>query len=339
MNTCLHVNKLKQTVVGTQEKKLNQELPAQIQRELDAAAAIEAAIAAEQAALDNTQDTTTTEATAVQVAEATSKPEAQPVVPSEPVKDDFESKFKSLQGKYNAEVPRYAEQLRKANESLDSLRKQNELLMQAPEIQEVQKVTSEDEQAFGSDLIELVRKVSKQEAAQAAKAASVEVQKVASKVGSLEQAQVASAGDKFMSEVALAVPDWETVNADSKWLDWLDEYSPETGAPRQSALDAAQGVLDSARTIALFNAYKKTQPAPEVKTISAQERAQQELKSQIAPAKTVATAPQVVTDRVWTGDEYERAFDVRNSQVMTASEVASLEAEAERAYVEGRIRW
>jgi hypothetical protein len=318
---------------------LEQELPVAIQRQLDEAAAIEALIAEEQAALAAPQDTTKTEATEVQAAEVTSEPVVQPVVQEEPPKEDFETKFKALQGKYNAEVPRYAEQLRKANESLDSLRKQNELLMQAPEPQEVQKVTSEDEQAFGSDLIELVRKVSKQEAAQAAKTATAEVQKVANKIQSVEQAQAATAGDRFMSEIATAVPDWEVVNADSRWLDWLGEYSPETGAPRQTALDHAQANLDSARTIALFNTFKRTLPAPEVKTISAQEKAQQELKSQVAPAKTVASAPTVNTERIWSGKEYEQAFDVRNSRVMTAAELDSLQAEAERAYNEGRIRW
>jgi hypothetical protein len=318
---------------------LEQELPVQIQRGLDEAAAIEARIAEEQAALA-AQDTTNTEATEVQAAEVKEpEPETKLKALPDASEETWEKRFIALQGKFTAEVPRYAEQLRKANESIESLRKQNELLMQAPEPQEVQKVTSEDEEAFGSDLIELVRKVSKQEAAQAAKTATAEVQKVANKIQSVEQAQAATAGDRFMSEVATAVPDWEVVNADSRWLDWLGEYSPETGAPRQVALDHAQSNLDSARTIALFNTFKRTLPAPEVKTVSAQEKAQQELKSQVAPAKTAASAPKANTERIWSGKEYEQAFDVRNSRVMTTPELDAIQAEAERAYLEGRVRW
>jgi hypothetical protein len=320
---------------------MSQELPAQIQRELDEAEAIEKAIAEEQATLANPTDTDKPEAVAEVAAEAAVVPEPKPKAQPDAEEETYKARFTTLQGKFNAEVPRLHQQLKDSNASMEVMRKQIELLsQQAPVAVEAQTVTSEDEEAFGSDLLAVMKKVAKQEAAVVAKQQDAKVQTVASKVADFEKTQAATAGDKFMESIAKAVPDWETVNADPKWLDWLDEYSPETGAPRQAALDDASSKLDSARTIALFNLYKKqAQPDPVAATTETLTKAQQELQRQVAPAKSAAAAAKPVTDRTWTGDEYERAFDIRNSQTMSAAEIDALQADAERAYADGRVRW
>lgn len=317
-------------------------LPTQIQAQIDEANAIEKAIADEQTALNAIPENTEIESIPEPIALAVEpEPQVKALPPAE--EETWQKRFSVLQGKFNAEVPRLAAQLKESAQANESLRKQVEsLAVQQTEQTVAQTVSSEDEEAFGADLIAVMKKVARQEAAALEKIQKAEVQRVNNKIESVEKTQAATAGDKFMEDVAKAVPDWETVNADPKWLDWLDEYSPETGAPRQIALDAASNMLDSVRTAALFKAYKLTQAekSPEIVTeITAAQKAQEELKRQVAPAKTVVSAPVVSTGQLWTGKEYEQAFDVRNDRTMTKTEISDLQTAADLAYNEGRIRW
>lgn len=314
---------------------MDQALPAAVQAQLDEAEAIEKAIAAEQEARNAPPaDTPEPEAKPEPVAEKVAEPQPE----ARPAEDDtYRARFESLQGKYNAEVPRLYQQVKEANQALAEMRQQLESLKSQPaQPAPVEPtVTSEDEEAFGADLIAVMKKVAKQEAAEVAKQNEQRVSTVDRKVDSVLQDQAVTAGEKFMTAIAQAVPDWETINTDPRWLQWLGEYSPETGAPRQAALDAASANLDSTRTIGMFNLWKSLNPA----TPSQADKAKQELASQVAPDKSAAAAPSATTDKIWTGEDYERAFDVRLSRTMSQPEIDALQAEAERAYNEGRVRW
>lgn len=322
---------------------MEQDLPPHIQRQLDEAAEIEAAIAAEQATLNGEQppadpvENTAPPEVTPPVEPATEVPEPPKAAPSAE-EETWQARFHTLQGKFNAEVPRLHQQLREANKAVDELRATVEELKKQsvePPAQVAPVVTSEDEEAFGGDLIAVVRKIAKAEAAEIAKANEAKVQTVSQKVEQVLETQASTAGELFLQAVAKEVPDWESINVEPGWIQWLSEYSPETGAPRQAALDEASSRLDSVRTAALFKLYKATKPAAPVQT----DGVHPELKSQVAPTKTAAKTVAPVTDKIWTGAEYEKAFDVRLAHSMTEKEITELQAEAERAYNEGRVRW
>lgn len=321
---------------------MTQELPARIQQQLDEANEIERIIAEEQAALAVQKDTP-----APAVVPET-PPALEVVQPVEPVletpapvavEEPWEARFRTLEGKYKAEVPRLNQQLKEAKGVIAELQSEVSKVNAAPQApaQTESLVTSEDEEAFGTDLIAVMKKVVKQETAEVVRQTEARVKAVAQKVDSVVDVQAETANDKFFGAIEKAVPDWEAINSDNGWLEWLGEYSPETGAPRQAALDAASQALDSTRTIALFNLYKSTKPV--VTPSPAADKSALELQSQVAPAKAAASAALPVTDKIWSGDEYERAFDVRLTQTMTEEEVTQVQNEAERAYQEGRIRW
>lgn len=318
---------------------MTQELPARIQEQLDEANEIERLIAEEQAALAVNKDTKPVEAVVDSPPASEVVQPVTPVIetPTPAVEEPWEARFKTLEGKFKAEVPRLHHQLKEANGVIATLQSELSKVIAAPTppAQTESLVTTEDEEAFGTDLIAVMKKVVKQETAEAARQTDAKVKAVAQKVDSVVGVQAETATDKFFGAIEKAIPDWESINSDEGWLAWLGEYSPETGASRQAALDAASSNLDSARTIALFNLYKSTKPVAAPST----GKSELELQSQVAPAKAAASSAPPVTDKVWSGDEYERAFDVRLTQTMTDSEVAELQSEAERAYQEGRIRW
>lgn len=318
---------------------MDQELPPHIQRQVDEAEAIEAAIAAEQATLKTPENTDLTEDKVEPIAE----PVPEPVIKALPDADEetWHSRFNTLQGKFQAEVPRLHQQLKESNQSIAEMRNQIDQIRQQPAapVQEAQTVTSEDEEAFGSDLIAVMTKVAKREAAAIAKQQEEIAKSIDRKVDSVAELQADTAKDKFISTIAVGVPDWEEVDADPKWLEWLREYSPETGAPRQTALDAATNNLDSKRVVALFNLFKSQYPEAPIAPVASQSKAQQELQRQVAPAKTAASTGQAITEKIWSGADYERAFDVRLSNTLSETEISEIQLEAERAYNEGRVRW
>ena len=157
-------------------------------------------------------------------------------------------------------------------------------------------------------------------------------------VGTLTKAQVTTAEDKYWAALGTKVPDWETINADQNWLAWLAEYDPVAGRTRQQGLDEALNFLDASRTIAFFDAWKSRQPSKSSE-LSKVDQAQQELSRQVAPSKSRGSAPIPASERIWSQADYEAAYDHRRYGGKTAEEIASLQAEADRADAEGRVRW
>lgn len=62
--------------------------------------------------------------------------------------------------------------------------------------------------------------------------------------------------EALLSSLNKAVPDWETINKDQKWLNWLAEPDPLTGVRRQDLLDDAYQARDSVRVATFFNSWK-----------------------------------------------------------------------------------
>lgn len=322
------------------------ELPKAIQAQLDEAAEIE-----KQLTQPETQGTEPTDTEPV----ADPAPEHAPeVVPqSEPAsepkqevpEETWERRFKTLAGKYEAETPRLHQQIRDLQAQLQS---QAEMLIElksrpepAPEPVKPL-VTSDDEESFGADLVNLMRRVASEATNSVAdrmarlEAAASQINTLQQKVTEVSTSQAQTAEERFYAKITEAVPDWQEVDKDERWLAWLAEYDPVVGGPRQNALNAAGESLDAGRVAALFNQWKALTVVPQQQ---AAVQTQAELQRQVAPSKSKATTATPVTEKIWSTDEYERAFDPRLRATMSVDEVTKLQAEADRAAAEGRVRW
>lgn len=69
------------------------------------------------------------------------------------------------------------------------------------------------------------------------------------------QAQVINE-DKFFEKLEQLVPDWEAINADARWLDWLKQPDPISGIQRQLLLSKARTQYDVRRVVEIFNQFK-----------------------------------------------------------------------------------
>ena len=74
--------------------------------------------------------------------------------------------------------------------------------------------------------------------------------------------------------------------------------------------------------------------------VAKQDKKQKELESQAQPGRSKATGDALKAEagRIWTWKEYERVFSPNISREYTPAQIAQLQADAEAAYLEGRIR-
>jgi hypothetical protein len=267
------------------------------------------------------------------------EPPAEPPAPPAPPSVDWEHKFKTLQGLFNAEVPKLQQRTKQLEAQLQEVvAKQNEPKKDAPAEPPKAATHDKDVEEFGGDLVEMVhRQVSAQLGAISSKLDSL-VQPLTDRLLQLERAVEgtsstvsATAEEMFFDRLSKSVPDWETLNIDQKFIDWLAEVDPVYGQPRHAALAAARQALDSTRVTAVFNAYKKTlAPAPKTDPLS----------KQVSPKSGASSAPPQAPQKQLITEKSIQDF---YHQVATGkyrgreSEVAEIETLINLAIAEGRV--
>lgn len=323
---------------------MNASLPRQLQEQLAKAEEIQKVLSGQEAPAENSE--TTPDATQPPVAEKQPVPEVAAPPAPEPTptpSDDFKHKYDVLQGKYNAEVPRLHQQNRELATQLSMLQARVEELSRKPEPEAKADplVTPKDVEDYGSDMIDLMRRVQREETLALQKHIAqleAQVRTLAPKAAAIEQEVAVSREDRFWNSLANAVPDYEQINARQDWLQWLSQRAaPGVRQTRQDLLSAAQQTLDVAAVTELFLAFKQEAMAP---AAASDAQARSELQRQVAPAKATASAvPQSQTGRMMSGADYAYWLDPRRYNEFPRADVEARRAEMEKALLENRIKW
>ena len=274
-----------------------------------------------------------------QPAPAEPKPVEPTPTPTEPVvaEEKWEQKYKTLKGMYDAEVPRLHADLRDLKAQVDALRKAAETKPVEPAKPAVAEklVTDADVEAFGSDLIEVQRKVAREVAAEfrgeldAMRAENEKLREQLTSTGT----QVSEAS--FEQRLYRMVPDFETVNADPKWIAWLNEVDPLLRAPRATVAQQAFNRGD-AEGVAHYVAMFKKSVAPVEPTADKTT----ELELQIQPNRSAtSTPPTSQKGKIYTNAEIEKMFRKATDLGVKGrvDEAKKLEAEIDAAFMEGRV--
>ena len=274
-----------------------------------------------------------------QPAPAEPKPVEPTPTPTEPVvaEEKWEQKYKTLKGMYDAEVPRLHADLRDLKAQVDSLRKASETKPVEPAKPKAAEklVTDADVEAFGSDLIEVQRKVAREVAAEfrgeldAMRAENEKLREQLTSTGT----QVSEAS--FEQRLYRMVPDFEAVNADPKWIAWLNEVDPLLRAPRSSVAQQAFNRGD-AEGVAHYVAMFKKSVAPVEPTADKTT----ELELQIQPNRSAtSTPPTSQKGKVYTNADIEKMFRKAADLGVKGrvDEAKKLEAEIDAAFMEGRV--
>ena len=321
----------------------NRALPEAIQRQLDEAAALEQQVYGQPAPDGNTESPAPEPQPAV-VPEAVVEQVAQP----EPVaqdgdEDSYRRRFDVLRGKYDAEVPRLHAQLRDATGQLQQAFAEIQSLRTAVEQRQQPDVpdTDSDAETFGEDLTAAIDRRAERKASELVGKQTRElmqyIKQLESRLGDVNQQVEVNAQDSFLTQLSKIVPDYETVNNEQGFLNWLGEADPVYGVPRQAALDAASERMDVSRVANVFLAYKQLTG----KQVQTQQRdtSRQELERQVAPATPSSSANTPAAGKVISRADYEYAYDPRTIRELGLVKATVLMAEADAAYAEGRVRW
>jgi hypothetical protein len=273
---------------------------------------------------------------------------------NEPVGGDqentFEQRYRTLQGKYNAEIPalnahvqELSHRLAQTQQLLSTIQAAPQPEMSRPQSQPISSLTEEERSEYG-DSIDVMRKVSSDLLAPYQRRIDELTQTIQQmqghvlpRVEQVAKRQAESAEGAFWSALASAVPNWQDVNNDPDFHSWLLETDPLTGMTRQTYLEDAQSKLDAPRVASFFTSWL-SHPSNTAQTIKPLKAS--ELEQQVAPGRSRSTpAPQGMQKKTYTqrdiADFYRRvsqgAFKGREA------ERGAIESDIFAAQAEGRI--
>jgi len=266
--------------------------------------------------------------------------------PEAPTQDtvDWESRYKSLQGKYNAEVPRL-------QDTVNSMQQQMSVLIAKaieakPSVEEIEaekgpahmKYLKEDEVAdYGEEVLELQARMAKGVAEQLIRA---EVSPLLKRIEYLESQVTESSDQIFWSKVEEQVPGAREMNqSDASWHAFLDGIEPNSGLSYREIGARAVSEGRPSRLVTLFKSYLGTNSsgveeppvasdAPKVPTAKPRKTAS---KANVAPREKAKPS--------FTEKDIQRFYTdcVRGKFKGRDEERRKLEREIDLAVSEGRI--
>jgi hypothetical protein len=243
--------------------------------------------------------------------------------------EDFAQKYKTLQGMYNAEVPRLHQRIQQMEQLLASLSSQPTPAASAPAAATAtppaKLVTEKDVEEYG-DAIDMMRKVTKEEMnAVMQRMSQLEgvlqqfQSNVVPQVQAVAQKQAVTAEQQFWADLTSTVSNWREVNDNQAFQAWLLEMDPLTGITRQTYLEDAQRALDARRVSAFFRTWLESTGQANVAQTqgsSPAPAAKSELEKQVTPGRArSAGTPQTNKGKVYTPEDIKKFFnDVRSGK-------------------------
>ena len=209
------------------------------------------------------------------------------------VAEDWQQKYKSLQGMYNADVPRLNAQNRELSDRITQLESLLSTTQEAPQTQEVQQsveklITDDDINEYG-DSIDIMRKAAREEVSQAnSRVAQLEaqirqLQGVVPQVQQVQQQQQQSNEQAFWSKLSSQVPNWSEITDSQDFQSWLFEVDALSGVTRQAYLEDAQKRMDADRVAKFFSTWEQENGKPNAQSNRKAQNSQ--LQRQVSPGR------------------------------------------------------
>jgi uncharacterized protein YaaR (DUF327 family) len=240
--------------------------------------------------------------------------------------EKWEARYKTLHGKYNAEVPRLHAAIKERDAKLNSLTEEVEALKAKAATPRESLIKPEEVNEYGEPLVDLIRRAARDEV-------QGKDSEIADLKRKLDQVQVATAETKevsFYERLAASVPDWMALNDDPAFHDWLGEFDELAGMQRQALLSAAEEKRDADRVARFFNAFKKVQQDKSAE-------ANASLASQVTPVGTRSDSPPA-SKKIWTRAEIADFYARDRRGEYSDEKAAAIDQEIQLAIRETRVR-
>ena len=255
-----------------------------------------------------------------------------------PAADGWEQKYRVLQGKYNAEVPRLQRTVNEQSSAIEQLRAQvtatqgmlaalGQNRVAAPAGQgpapaaQSSLVKDEEVKEFGADLTDFIGRVAEQRLMsridQKIQPVQQQVDQVRNTAAQVVQANTQTSHERLLATLDREVEGWRQQNNDPLFLEWLAQTDLLSGATRSDLLAQAYERFDAPRIAAFFKGYRNehavvTPPAAAAAPAQGQAASQRTLDDFVAPGQPKAGATGAQNGagkRIWTEAEIKRFYD------------------------------
>jgi hypothetical protein len=176
----------------------------------------------------------------------------------------WKQRFKVTEGMWKRDKERFDLDRQSLQEQLDTaLTKVRELESKGStsedEIDLAEFFTAEEIETLGEDQARIqARTIQKQARKIAKELVDKEVQPLRKREQDKAVRLQEEAQQGFLAALTELAPNWEAVNVDERWLDWLSQDDPNTGIWRQQILDNAQAKGDAARVAKMIEQWESS---------------------------------------------------------------------------------
>jgi len=257
-----------------------------------------------------------------------------------------EQKWRVLQGMIN-----------KKDQELEAMRELFAQVESTPPAAEEQKLsvpqatpqlTQKDVEEYGSELVDMVKRaaqdVSSNTTAEILQLVEERLKKLEGSVQTVEQSTARTAQEVFFDSLTKSVPNWQQLNTDETFLNWLNQPEPMVGAPRLQLLQDAVAKQDVRRAASFFNTFEQLMGVSE-EPASTEEPAETEasapsekLAKKVVPGRGRAATPKGQGDKMeWDRKSIAKLYDDKRLGRISPKEFDKLERDLFRAQSEGRI--
>ena len=275
-----------------------------------------------------------------------SEPQEQVESDAQP-KESWEQKYKTLQGMYNADVPRLNAKNREVSSRVSQLEQLLGTMQQSAKPEEPVStdplITDADMKEYG-DSIDVMRRAAREEVNAAnGRIAQLEktiqqLQGVVPQVQQVQAQQQASSEQAFWAGLTNEVSNWQDINNNADFQSWLLSIDPLTGISRQTYLEDAQKNLDTKRVASFFAAWEKEFGVPETAREN-RSNTNSQLEKQVAPGRGRSGKPASQESKNYSPADIQKFFeDVRKGKFKGRDEERGrMERDIFSAQREGRI--
>ncbi len=261
-----------------------------------------AALANEQIAAMNTPAPQPEEAPQLEMVQPVeTTPEVAPEVTGD---EDWEHKYKTLQGMYKQEKATATAAQEDAMRTQQVLAAVNAPRPAEETFENPALVTQEEIDEYGEELIDIVRRTAQEAVAPQLHRLEQSTQHAEEVFTDMSQNAATTARAGVYTQLNSALPNWKEINQEQGFIDWLAQVDPYSGFARKQMLMAAFEASDASRVLAFFKGYVgeqsrlAPQAAPQARHPSAS------LESLVAPGVPHgASVAQPTTKRIWTQQE------------------------------------
>ena len=259
---------------------------------------------------------------------------------------DWEQRFKTLQGKYNAEVPQLHAQNRKLQtelyaQQIQQVEPQQEASAAEDSFESL--VTSNDIEDFGESTIDVIRRAAREEMQKPLAEMRAENEQLKKLIANTQTELSKDSYSRMIENLDNDVPNWKVTNEDPKFLEWLKGIDPFSGQSRHDLLRDGYEKHQTDRVKSFFHEYGKENAGSSAVGVPGQQSPVR-LETLVAPgtptdghtdsARTQNSTPQ---GKQWTREEIKQFYIDAQRGSYQPQEIQRLESDIVRASKEGRI--